>query len=334
MKNSRTNRLIAYLRLTRIHSSVLTGLAPVCTALAMQEPLPLIHYLALFTIGILFHIYLFVCNEICDIPIDKDSKHLKKKPLVEETLSKIEAKRVVLISIIGIILGTIMVFPEQAIYLLPITLTALLFGGLYDRYGKSIPHADYFIAFMIFFVALYGAYTVNNTPTTLSLSIAFLAFIQLLINNILAGIKDIDHDYLQGGKSTPLRLGIHIKDHILHVSKIFIFYILSLKTIQIIGIFLPFFSILIVFENWQLLFVSIVGVITVLLMIRLILLSSFKREYIIRLIGFHEMVIFMAIPVILFSYIGIIGMIVLLVLPVIWLGIFLKLMYGRLMPNI
>ena len=53
-----------------------------------------------------------------------------------------------------------------------------------------------------------------------------------------------------------------------------------------------------------------------------------------RIIGFHEMIIFMAIPVLLYVYIGSVGMIFLLLLPVMWLGGFLKIVYDRLMPTI
>lgn len=328
------NRCIAYLRLTRIHSAVLTGLAPVCVAIAMMETLPLIHYLTLFTIGLLFHIYLFVYNEICDITIDRESKNLKQKPLVNETVSLIDAKRIVLVSITGLFLGTILVFPEEIMFLIPITIGALLFGGLYDQYGKYVPHADYLIAAMMFFVALYGAYSVNSSPTLFSISIAFLAFIQLLINNIISGIKDVDHDFIQGGKSTPLRLGVHVKENDLHISKTFISYIVGLKTIQVLGIFLPFAYNLFYFQSWQLLIVSILCSLTIILLIQLLLLASFKRDYIMRLIGFHEMIIFMVIPVMLYTFIGIAGMVFLLVFPVLWLGIFLKLLYGRLMPTI
>ena len=116
MTRMENNRFISYLRLTRIHSAVLTGLAPVCTAVAMMEPLPLVHYFALFIIGLFFHIYLFVCNEICDIRIDKELASLKQKPLVEKTVSLTDAKKIVLVSIIGVFLGAILVFPDKIIF--------------------------------------------------------------------------------------------------------------------------------------------------------------------------------------------------------------------------
>ena len=96
-------------------------------------------------------------------------------------------------------------------------------------------------------------------------------------------------------------------------SKTFIIYILVLKTIQLLGIFLPFAYNLFYFQSWQLLMVTILCSITIILLIQLLQLSSFKREYIIRLIGFHEMIIFMVIPVMLYTFIGLAGMVFLLV---------------------
>ena len=328
------NRFISYLRLTRIHSAVLTGLAPVCTAVAMMEPLPLVHYFALFIIGLFFHIYLFVCNEICDIRIDKELASLKQKPLVEKTVSLTDAKKIVLVSIIGVFLGAILLFPDKIIFLFPISIGALVFGGLYDRYGKYIPHADYFIASMMFFVALFGAYSVNSSPTIFAFVIAFLAFIQLLINNIIAGVKDVGHDFIQGGKSTVLRLGVRINENRLRFSKKIFVYIICLKAVQLLGIFIPFAYSVFMFQGWQLIFAGVLSAITIVFLIQLLRASSFKREYIMRIIGFHEMIIFMVIPVMLYSYIGIVGMVFLLIFPVVWLGFFLMVLYRRLMPTI
>ena len=53
-----------------------------------------------------------------------------------------------------------------------------------------------------------------------------------------------------------------------------------------------------------------------------------------RAIGFHEMFSFMVIPFIIFVYIDIAGLLILVFSPIVWLGIFLIFLYGKLMPAI
>ena len=116
-----------------------------------------------------------------------------------------------ILSIVLTLVLTIAFFRERAIILIPIILLTILFGGLYDILGKRFPHADYFISTSIFLLAIYGGFSVKQDISALVLIICALAFIQMLAQNIVAGLKDVDHDYLAGGISTPLRMGVKIK---------------------------------------------------------------------------------------------------------------------------
>ena len=97
---------------------------------------------------------------------------------------------------------------------------------------------------------------------------------------------------------------------------------------------LPFALNLIEYENWQLYLVIILIFIAVIFMIRFLTIKKFEREKIIRAIGFHEMFAFMVVPFMLYTFIGPLATIFLLVFPVLWLGVFLIILYGRLMPGI
>ena len=90
------NIIRIYLRLGRIHSAVLTGLAPAVAAAATGTSLSIYHYLELFLIGLLFHFYLFVYNELRDIAVDKTSEKLKGKPLVNGAIAIKSAKTITL----------------------------------------------------------------------------------------------------------------------------------------------------------------------------------------------------------------------------------------------
>ncbi|HUT00668.1 MAG TPA: UbiA family prenyltransferase [Candidatus Thermoplasmatota archaeon] len=323
-----------YCKLGRIHSAVLTGLAPVCTAAATGITLSLYHYLELFLIGFLFHMYLFVFNEVQDVEIDKFSKDLKSKPLINGSIRLRGARAVVISSCVLVLVLTPVFFFNKAMILIGISLVAFLLGWIYDTLGKKLPHADYPLGLMLFFVALYGGFSVTTDFNPFMYTIAILAFTQILIQNIVAGLKDVDHDFLAGGLSTSLRMGVRVNRERLIVSKRFIAYVFLLKIMHISLILLPFITGWIPYERWQLYIVILLITITIVFMIRLLTMTIFNREKIMRAIGFHEMFTFMIIPILLTGFIGYIAAGFLIAFPVIWLGVFLVTLYGRLMPAI
>ena len=324
-----------YLKLGRMHSAVLLGLAPICTALATGQLSSLSHYLLLFVIGLLFHVFLFVLNEVRDVSIDKSIDDLQKKPLVEGSISVQQGYFVVLMSIIFIVLLTLVFFFDQSFNLLGIAGLAFLFGGLYDCWGKKIPHADYLISLMIFFVALYGAFSLHggNVPL-LSVVVALIAFFQMVINNVLAGVKDVDHDFSAGKLSTPLRLGVHVDKGFLVYTKRFLVYVGLLKVVHIVLTLSPFLFLSKMYVWWQLLVLCFFIFIAVGFLVKLFLISVFERGKVMRMIGFHEMFAFFVVPMVLFEFVGFFGMLFLVIFPVVWLGVFLWFMYGRMMPVI
>ena len=327
-------KLRLYLRLGRVHSSVLTALAPVIAAIATNISLSIYHYIELFLIGFIFHIFLFVYNELCDVKIDKTSKKLKGKPLVDGSINLRSAKSIVISSIVIILLLNIVFFKEKSIILIPIILLAFLFGGLYDFFGKHFFHADYFIALSYFSLTIYGGFSVSQNPNILVYIIGSIALMQMLFQNIVAGLKDVDHDYLAGGISTAIRFGVKIKKERLLFTKKFLIYLVILKIIYLYLLISPFVYNMVPYESWQLFFSVFLIVLTIFFMSRFLLIKQFVRERIMRAIGFHEMFTFMVLPFILFGYIGIFGLLILVFLPVVWLGVFLILLYGRLMPVI
>ena len=323
-----------YGKLGRIHSAVLTGLAPVCTAAATGRVLSLSHYIELFLIGFLFHLYLFVYNEIRDVNIDRVSKNLKTKPLIDGSISLKGAQTVVLLSCFLIVAFTVIFFQNNAVVLLGVCVVAFLLGWIYDAFGKRLPHADYSLGLMIFFVALYGGFSVNTALTPFVFLIALLGFSQMLIQNIIAGLKDVDHDAVAGGLSTPLRLGVWVHADRFFISRGFIAYILLLKAVHITLVLLPFSLHWVSYEPWQFYIAIVLIMATVVFMLRFLAMKTFQREKLMRTIGFHEMFTFMIIPLLLFSFIGPAASIFLVIFPVLWLGVFLLILYRRLMPAI
>ncbi len=323
-----------YLKLGRVHSAVLTGIAPVCTAAATEITLPLYHYLALFLIGFLFHLYLFTLNELKDVEIDKKSKDHQSKPLIDGSISLKAARIVVLASCVLILILTVVFFFDNAMILIGISLLGFLLGWVYDSFGKTLPHADYTLALMIVLVAFYGGLSATTQLSPFVITIALLAFTQMLIQNIVAGLKDVDHDFLAGGLSTALRLAVRVDKERLIIPRPFTAYVSVLKTLHIALVMTPFITGWIQYEQWQFYIVIVLITISVVFMIRFLTMKTFQREKLMRAIGFHEMFTFMIIPLLLVEFIGYAAATFLVVFPVIWLGVFLLALYGRLMPTI
>jgi len=324
----------SYLKLIRIHSAVLTSLGLVCVAAATGVNLHLLHYIELFFIGLLFHTFLFVLNEVKDIEIDKNSKDLSTKPLIDGSINIKKARLVVIVSVLLVLVLTSIFFYNQLYILIIVSLAAFLFGALYDIYGKKIPHADYLIAISAFFVALYGGFSVTNNLGLFAYIIVLLGLVQILINNIIGGLKDVDHDFITGALSTPLRMKVKVEGERFLVTKSFIAYITSLKIVHIILTILPFALNLLVFDNWQFYIVLLLIFIAVVFMIRFLTIKKFDREKIMRAIGFHEIFTFMVVSILLYGIIGPVATIFLLIFPIFWLGVFLIIIYGRLMPAV
>lgn len=339
---SSSNIVREYARLGRLHSSVLSGLAPAIGAMVMglEELLLLI---LLFTIGVMTHIFGFVANEYIDLELDKHSKALKNKPLVKGTITKKGALYYLSSAIvIAYVLTFIFIYLNSNDFglieiLVPILLLSLSWVsiGLYDLVSKKIIGSDILLALWPFFLVLFGGSIISLELTPLLCIVAGLAFMQLLIQNIMAGLKDLEHDQKGGGISTPIRFGVKLTKNTLVVSKGFQAYIIGLKIIYIGLIFIP---VRIDWVQW--------GPFQIVLIFQPIFITSyltylicrshpfFNRQGIIRLIGAHEILAYSIIPLLIMYEIGLWPTLILLILPIIWLAIFLRWMYGGLMPEI
>ncbi len=338
---SSSNIVKEYTRLGRIHSSVLSGLAPAIGAMVMGlDELGLI--LILFIIGIMTHIFGFTANEVIDLEIDKRSPDLKDKPLVKGTIARSGALTYLASSVILAYILTFIFFYlnpddrsqlELVIPLIFLTISWIAIGA-YDLVSKSFIGSDVFLALWPFFLVLFGGSIVTLDLSPILFIVAGLALMQLFIQNIMAGLKDIDHDRKGGGISTPLRFGVKIKSIRMKVPSKFQGYIIGLKFVYISLVFLPFIMEWIRVEPFQLILIIPPVVLTSYLTYLICRSQRFDRKKIIRYIGAHEILAYIIIPLLLINVIGIWFVLVLLILPIIWLRLFLQLMYGGDMPEI
>lgn len=338
---SSSNIVKEYARLGRIHSSVLSGLAPAIGAMVMGLD-ELVLILIIFLIGIMTHIFGFTANEVIDLEIDKRSPDLKDKPLVKGTITRSGALTYLASSIILAYILTFIFFYlnpddrtqlELIIPLIFLTISWISIGA-YDLVSKSFIGSDVFLALWPFFLVLFGGSIVTLDLTPILFIVAGLAFMQLFIQNIMAGLKDIDHDRKGGGISTPLRFGVKIKSIRMKVPSTFQGYIIGLKFVYLSLVFLPFIMEWIELDTFQLILIIVPVLLTSYLTYLICSTQRFDRKKIIRYIGGHEILAYIIIPLLLINTINLWHVTILIMLPVIWLRIFLQWMYGGIMPEI
>ena len=325
-----------YGKLARIHSAVLSGLAPVLGALSVGY-LELDVISILFLVGFCTHIFGFVFNEYMDIDIDKRSKLLKDKPLVKGTISKSAALLFAYSAIIlgYLLLGYLMMLQHAIAWFALIFYTIAWSSiGIYDLTSKYARGSDVFLALWTGSLCLFGGFAVTSSPPYLLFIIAALAFLQLFVQNILAGLKDLAQDKLGSGTSTPLRMGAVVRSRRLKVPWKFQVLIYGFKIIHLFFVFIPFIFYWLGFNLVQIFLTFLLLLINFLLVFRMFNSPVYNRNNLMRLIGLHELLSYSVVPIMFLGIIDVPTIFFLLIFPVVWLAVVMKLLYGRLLPGI
>lgn len=299
-----------YLKLARSFNAVLTGISPVMGALAMQQ-YDLTMLLLLFLIGFLGHTYGFVLNDIVDYKIDKSSKEIKDRPLLSGTISLKNAKLFAYLSLLFcLVIASFLAYVTQIYIPLVLLVISGSFITLYNLISKKYPFTDVFVSLGIFFLILYGAYTVEGTFSSLTgwvWFICLLGSIQTFFMQVVAGgMKDVENDYKKGAHTLAIKMGVRITQGKLHVSSAFKILAFSIQLFNIVVVFLPFFillniqspSLLTVFQ-W--IGIGVVSLLMFYLSYRLLFMKEFNRMKARKFIGSYYITNFALAPILLMS---------------------------------
>jgi 4-hydroxybenzoate polyprenyltransferase len=327
-----------WLKLARLQSGAATAITAVFGGLLLMPRgnIDIFHLILLFIIGLLYHFYGFVLNEYSDIEIDKHARELSQKPLIKGTIKRTDALFASVIAVL-IALGMVIFF-FRSIYATAAFLVAILLGGIYDIYGKKFFGADFVLGGSIFFFCLFGAYSVSVNLTWVVIVVAFLFFIQLAFQTgVTGGMKDIPTDSLAGTKTTPVYLGCRVIGNELIVTKNFKRYVGGTKALHTIVVLLPFFIALFELPDAVILQLVILLLLLYLMWVsslKAINLRKFNRLKLMRLLGMQEVVTYPIVSVLIVGVIGAKSALFLIFFPILWLGFFLYLIYGKLMPDV
>jgi len=308
-----------YIEITRLFNMGLTGVAPVLGALAMwnEGTLTPLKLVILFIIGGLAHSYGFVLNDVIDIKVDKLSKDLIARPLVQGSITRKRAAFFAVFCMIGSFLLSLVFFSElrSYIFLFIILLLAYFFATVYDIASKKYPGMDLFVAGAVFFLILFGASTIG-TPTTLAYVVAFIGGLQVLFMNMINGaIKDIDHDKEGSANTIAIRLGANVHAGVIGLP-------LSFKTTgylieigRMLLIFIPFTTFVMPslhLSVWQIALLVILEVLIFVSIYKLYSIRTFDRTRIRKSIGITVIFMYATTPIMLCSlniYIALVALI-------------------------
>jgi len=327
------NKIRNYLSLLRIQTAAATASAPLLGGLIMGQR-ELSQLAVLFIIGLLCHIFGFVLNEYVDVEVDKKSMDLEKKPLVSGSITKTQALFIVILSILcGYAL---IIFFYRSIYTVAFFSIALLFGGLYDIYGKRIAGMDFVLAGGFFFICLMGASTISTDFNSIVYLVCLVYYFQILYNNAVeGGLKDVDHDGIGGAKTLALSMGVNVKLEDLKITKSFAGFAYLLRFI-FIGLLvflgsqpqLDFWSNKHVFQIIIILFFTMIFLGT---LYRFLKNVKFDRSKLKKLFSLHEMTSYFMLIIVLSPLFDIWITLALLLLPAIWYLVFNIFLYGKLL---
>jgi 4-hydroxybenzoate polyprenyltransferase len=302
--------ILEYLKLARSFNAVLTGISPVMGAIAMGQYDIIILFL-LFLIGFLGHTFGFVFNDIIDFNIDKSSKEISDRPLISGTISLRNAWIFAFTSMaVAFIIALYLAITTQHFFSLLILALAASFITLYDLVSKKFPLTDFFVAIGVFFLVMYGASVVSDSLTSLTnltWIVCVLGAIQVLFMQMIAGgMKDIENDFYRGAHTLAIQMGVRITEGKLHVSPSFKALAYGIQLVDLICVFLPFFTVwnvstLSVFQYIQWASLILVGILMFFLSYKLLSMERFERQKARIYIGSHYMINFTLVPIMLMS---------------------------------
>jgi 4-hydroxybenzoate polyprenyltransferase len=168
-------------------------------------------WLSLVAVGVLFHVYAHVANDVIDLPIDRTDPRRGRDPILLGQVSPQWG--------FWIALSTL---PVMALLLLgqPMGVAASLAAavallGCYDLAGKTIP-----VPFLADFVqgagwsalVFVGAGVAGGSSDATWWAAGFVVVFVAMVNGVHGAVRDVENDRWAGGKTTAVVLGARIRE--------------------------------------------------------------------------------------------------------------------------
>ncbi len=202
--------VLAVDRFTRIHFVGYSALWALLGAASVDAGQPLSFWLGLAAVGVLFHVYGGVLNDVFDLPIDRTQPARAADPLVRGTIRPAQAAAFALLQLpLGLGLTAALDGSAAAFGWFLAAATAM---ALYDAFGKRCPLpflTDGAQGLAWACMTLYGATLAGGAPNALTGTIAASGIVfTLLINGVHGGMRDLENDLAHGARTAALWLGM------------------------------------------------------------------------------------------------------------------------------
>jgi 4-hydroxybenzoate polyprenyltransferase len=324
----------AYARLLRIPGIGALSIVPVIAALTVGI-YDLYNLTLIFIIGAFASIFGFLINDYIDIELDRYVDDLQKNPLVSGEVSKKNALIIAFFLAFSTFFFLALLWYNQSIdYYKFIGLICIILAGFlgtfYDIFGKNIVGSDFLVAISVSLIFIFGALSFGQ-PNVITWIIFILTFENILYMNVVQnGIKDADHDYKLGVKNIALTLGVKVQEDKIFIPRSFQAFGLGLRLFSAVLFFVPF----IVFEYnyylWQIVLLSLFIITYLYLDAKLLSIKTFDRNQIRKSIGIQSFLRYSLVPIMLFSIVGILPSVLLILVPIVWYILFTPLLGEKL----
>jgi len=317
----RSTNTAAYVKLLRLPGLGGLAIPPVFGAISVGI-YGLYDLSLLFIIGSMAAIFGFVLNDYADVKLDSLIQELNRKPLVSGKISQEMAITVCFVTTIIAFFTAFFMWRDQVLTdhrmaAMTMIFLAWLLATIYNLFGKRIIASDLFVALAMSLLVLFGALAFDVLGV-LTWTIFVLTFSQALhMNAVEGGIKDADHDYLMGVNNLALNAGVTVTGKQLYIPPIFKGFGMAIRLFSSVIVFVPFYF-GIDYYPWQiaLLAVMLAGILYI--ETQLLWLNTFDRSRIRKIIAAASFLRYAVVPVMLIATIGIIGGVVLTILPMAW----------------
>lgn len=172
-------------------------------------------------VGVCFHLFGFLLNDVVDLPIDLTQPRRANDPLVRGVVS---TKAVLTLAIVQVPLAFLVAWRSGADGAALLALAAAFACmAAYDLFGKRATNplvTDFVLGLSGCAFVIFGALVGGQELSTVSvLTGAYAAAYFFLFNGIHGGMRDMQNDDACGARTTGLHLGIRFSNGTLHIPR-------------------------------------------------------------------------------------------------------------------
>jgi 4-hydroxybenzoate polyprenyltransferase len=198
-------------RLIRLFPMGVTVLYPIVGLATTTAEASVGDWLRLLALGVMFHVYAYLANDVIDLPIDRTDPRRGRDPMVRD---QVPPQWGLWIALAALPLMSLLLLdlPFRVAVALAAAVGML---GVYDVAGKAIP-----IPFLADFVQsagwaaliFVGAGVGGRANAATWWAAGFVVVFVAMVNGVHGAVRDVENDRQAGAKTTAVVLGARIRD--------------------------------------------------------------------------------------------------------------------------